>query len=98
MGTSSRSAATLREVRRVLKPGGTLHFLEHGLASDERVRRWQRRLDSVEKRVFGGCHLTRPIVELLTTAGFTITELDVFYEKGAPKPIGADSLGTALSP
>jgi ubiquinone/menaquinone biosynthesis C-methylase UbiE len=91
-------AATLHEVRRVLKPGGTLHFLEHGLAPDERVRRWQRRLDPVEKRVFGGCHLTRPIVELLTTAGFTITELDVFYEKGAPKPIGADSLGIALSP
>jgi ubiquinone/menaquinone biosynthesis C-methylase UbiE len=92
------AAAALREVRRVLKPGATLHFLEHGLAPDERVRRWQRRLDPVEKRVFGGCHLTRPIVELLTTAGFTITELDVFYGEGAPKPMGADSLGTALSP
>jgi hypothetical protein len=52
----------------------------------------------VQKRVFGGCHLTRPVVDLLTTAGFTITELDVFYEKGAPKVGGADSLGTALSP
>ena len=52
----------------------------------------------MQKRLFGGCHLTRPIVELLTGAGFTITELDVFYEKGAPKPMGADSLGTALSP
>jgi ubiquinone/menaquinone biosynthesis C-methylase UbiE len=90
----------LRELRRVLKPGGTLHFLEHGLApeQDEGVRRWQRRLEPMQKRLFGGCHLTRPVVDLLTNAGFTITDVDVFYEKGAPKALGADSLGTAVSP
>jgi hypothetical protein len=81
-----------------VKPGGTLHFLEHGLAPDEPVRRWQRRLEPVEYRLAGGCHFTRPIVDLLTAAGFTIGELDVFYEKGAPKFAGADSLGTAVSP
>lgn len=88
----------LGEVQRVLKPGGRLHFLEHGLAPDEGVRRWQHRLEPLQKRVFGGCHLTRPIVDLLTAAGFTITELDVFYEKGAPKAVAADSLGVAVSP
>jgi SAM-dependent methyltransferase len=91
-------ATALGEVRRVLKPGASLHFVEHGLAPDERVQRWQHRLEPLQKRLVGGCHLTRPIADLLRTAGFTITALDVFYEDGAPKVVGADSLGTALSP
>ena len=86
------------EVRRVLKPGGRLHFIEHGLAPDEPVQRWQHRLEPVQKRVFGGCHLTRPTVQLLKNAGFTIAEVDVFYEEGAPKFLAADSLGVAVSP
>jgi SAM-dependent methyltransferase len=90
--------AALLELRRVIKPGGTLHFVEHGLAPDEHVRHWQHRLEPINKRLLGGCHLTRPVVDLLTGAGFTITQLDVYYEQGAPKFVGANSLGVAQSP
>jgi SAM-dependent methyltransferase len=91
------AGAALSEVRRVLKPGGKLHFLEHGLAPDESVRRWQHRLDPLQQRIFGGCHLTRPIVDLVGSAGFTISEVDVFYQDGTPKVLGADSLGVAAA-
>jgi ubiquinone/menaquinone biosynthesis C-methylase UbiE len=91
-------AAALQEVRRVLKPGGTFHFVEHGLAPDEEVQRWQHRLEPIQKRLFGGCHLTRRITDLLADAGFTLTGVDVFYEKGAPKFLAAQSLGVAVAP
>lgn len=90
--------AALREVRRVLKPGGTLHFVEHGLAPDAKVQRWQRRLEPLQRRFAGGCHLTRDVVELMTSAGFATLELDAFYEPTSPKPIGALSLGVAVAP
>jgi ubiquinone/menaquinone biosynthesis C-methylase UbiE len=90
--------AALGEIRRVLKPGGTLHFLEHGLAPDESVRRWQHRLEPIQKRLFGGCHLTRPVADLVAKAGFELKELDTFYERSAPKPWGAAFLGVAVAP
>lgn len=75
-------AAALAEVHRVLRPGGTLHFLEHGLAPDDRVVAWQHRLEPAQRRVFGGCHLTRDITALVTAAGFEITALDARYLPG----------------
>jgi ubiquinone/menaquinone biosynthesis C-methylase UbiE len=90
--------AALGELRRVLKPGGELHFVEHGLAPDPAVQRWQHRLDPLQQRVFGGCHLTRPIVDAVRAAGFEVREVEAYYERGAPKVAGANSLGVAISP
>jgi ubiquinone/menaquinone biosynthesis C-methylase UbiE len=73
-------------VRRVLKPGGQLLFVEHGLSPDGNVRRWQDRLTPLWKRIGGGCHLNRPIRQIIETAGFSITHMETGYAKG-PKPM-----------
>ncbi|WP_405135888.1 class I SAM-dependent methyltransferase [Nocardia sp. NBC_01388] len=89
--------AALSEIRRVLVPGGTLHFVEHGLAPDPGVQVWQHRLNPVQQTLFGGCQLDRDIRGLIEDAGFEVRAVDQFYEKGSPKFIGALSLGVAAS-
>jgi SAM-dependent methyltransferase len=69
----------LREVVRVLRPGGALHFFEHGLAPDEDVERWQHRLEPLQMRLFDGCHLTRPIDQLVEEAGLVIEMIERAY-------------------
>ncbi|MGW4371653.1 class I SAM-dependent methyltransferase [Nocardia takedensis] len=91
-------AAALAELRRVLVPGGTLHFVEHGLAPDASVRTWQNRLNPIQKVVAGGCHLNRDIRAIVEDAGFRIRVLDVFYAEDIPRPMGALSLGVAVTP
>jgi ubiquinone/menaquinone biosynthesis C-methylase UbiE len=87
--------AALAEIRRVLRPGGTLHFVEHGLAPDPDVVRWQRRAEPLQKRVFGGCHLTRRIPASIEAAGFTVDQLEEFYGDDGPRLFAAYSLGVA---
>jgi ubiquinone/menaquinone biosynthesis C-methylase UbiE len=85
----------LHEMRRVLRPGGTLHFLEHGRSPDEKVARRQDRWTPLQRRIAGGCHLNRPIDDLVAGAGFEITGLDNYSVKG-PKAFSYMYEGTAV--
>jgi len=80
--TIEDAGAALEGMRRVLKPGGSLLFCEHGIAPDENVRRWQHRLNPAWSRVAGGCNMNRDIPDLITKSGFEITTDERMYIPG----------------
>jgi len=87
----------LKELKRVLRPGSSFHFLEHGLSPDASVARWQRRLDPIQGRLADGCHLTREPLALLRDAGFVIQWSEQRYARG-PKPWSYFTVGVAMTP
>jgi len=77
----------LSEIRRVLRTGGMFHFVEHGRSPDPKVAGWQDRLTPFQRRVAGGCHLNRPIDQLVLNSGLELIRLDNYYAKG-PRAFG----------
>jgi ubiquinone/menaquinone biosynthesis C-methylase UbiE len=92
-------ALALRELRRVVRPGGRLHVLEHGRADTERVRQWQRRVEPVQWRIAGGCHLTRDVPALVADSGWRIEDMESFAFPGpaVARPWAYLHLGTATT-
>ena len=88
--------AALAEMLRVLKPGGRLFFIEHGLSPDARVRRWQERLNPLQMALGDGCRLTRNFREIIPAAGFRFARLDEYYEPKSPRTHGYTYRGVAV--
>jgi ubiquinone/menaquinone biosynthesis C-methylase UbiE len=88
-------ARALKGMRRVLKPGGRMIFCEHGRAPDEDVRRWQERITPIWKVIGGGCHVGRPIPELIREGGFEIEKMETMYLPSTPRFAGYNYWGTA---
>jgi len=88
-------ATAVAQMRRVLKPGGTLLFCEHGEAPDENVKRWQARINPIWKTIAGGCNLNRPIPACLEAGGFAISKLESMYLPATPRIAGFNYWGSA---
>ena len=89
--------SAMREIARVLRPGGGLHFVEHGRSPDPGVAAWQDRLTPLQRRMFGGCHLNRHIGDMVSRAGLNVDRVDNYYLRG-PKAFGYMFEGTATKP
>jgi len=86
----------LRGMARVLRPGGSLIFCEHGMAPDTNVVKWQDRINPFWKKIAGGCNLNRNIPELLAAGGFRIDGMETLYLPGTPRFAGYNFWGSAL--
>jgi len=86
----------LGEVRRVLKPGGRFLFLEHGLSPEAGVARWQRRMTPLQRRLGGGCHLDRPMAQLVGATGMALEGVRNYYLKRLPRFVGYMTEGAAI--
>ena len=87
----------LAELYRLVRPGGRLHFLEHGLSPDPKVAAWQQRIEPLHKRLAGGCHLTRDPLEMIGEAGFELARFEQHYAKG-PRAWSYFTIGVAVRP
>ncbi len=88
----------LQEIARILKPGGQFLFLEHGVSPDEGIARWQDRLNGIQQKIMGGCHLNRSIQDLLLKSQLSLESLEKSYVKGMPRFVGYWYRGIAKKP
>ncbi len=95
MCSVSDQSRVLIEMRRILKPGGSLLFLEHGRAPDPGVYRWQQRIEPVWRKLFGNCHISREVAAAVARHGFAIEQVDHKYMERTPRLAGFMEWGVA---
>ena len=87
--------SSLKEIRRVMKDDAVMLFIEHGIAPDANVIKWQNRVNPLWGKLFGGCNINRNIPEIIQSSGFTLNSLDQMYLPNTPKVVGYNYWGKA---